>query len=253
MTEHRLLNIFYSSRLRACPYLSGRRERIVATELTGASAKQLYEAGSSSGFRRSHNLLYRPACPRCDACVPVRVVAKEFKATRSMRRVLRINADVVGDPEPRGDTGEAPPHANEEQYLVFARYQRARHANGAMNGMDFDDYRAMVEESPVATTLTEFRTPRGSLLGGLLADRLGDGLSAVYSFFDPDLRKEGFGTYMVLWLIERAKRLDLSYVYLGYWIADSPKMAYKTRFRPLEALGPEGWRILHRAPTTTAT
>ena len=81
-----------------------------------------------------------------------------------------------------------------------------------MNGMDFDDYRAMVEESPVATTLTEFRTPRGSLLGGLLADRLGDSLSAVYSFFDPDLRKEGFGTYMVLWLIERAKRLDLSYV-----------------------------------------
>jgi arginine-tRNA-protein transferase len=245
MTEHRFPNIFYSSGLRSCPYISGRRERIVATELIGANAKKLYEAGSSSGFRRSHNLLYRPACPGCDACVPVRVVAKEFNATRSMRRVLRINADVVCDPQPMGDTIEAPPYASEEQYLVFARYQRARHANGAMNGMDFDDYRTMVEESPVATTLTEFRTPRGFLLGGLLTDRLGDSLSAVYSFFDPDLRKEGFGTYMVLWLIERAKRLDLSYVYLGYWIADSPKMAYKARFRPLETLGPEGWVSLN--------
>ena len=99
-------------------------------------------------------VIHPDECIDCDACVPVRVVAKEFKATRSMRRVLRINADVVGDPEPRGDTGEARPHANEEQYLLFARYQRARHADGAMNGTDFDDYRAMVEESPVAPTLT---------------------------------------------------------------------------------------------------
>ena len=125
MTEHRFPNIFYSSGLRSCPYLSGRRERIVATELTGASAMKLYEAGASSGFRRSHNLLYRPACPRCDACVPVRVVAKEFKATRSMRRVLRINADVVGDPEP-GETSTKHRRTRTKSSTWFSRATSGR-------------------------------------------------------------------------------------------------------------------------------
>ncbi len=233
--------MFYSSRLRSCPYLPDRRERTVATKLAGSGARDLYDIASRTGFRRSHDILYRPACPECDACVPVRVLAREFETSKSMRRVLAVNADVeCGDVE----FSERPPRASEEQYRLFMRYLWSRHGDGGMHRMDFEDYRAMVEDSPVQTALAEFRSPAGALVGALLADRLGDGLSAVYSFFDPELSRQSLGTYMVLRLIERTRRLDLPYVYLGYWIAQSPRMAYKARFRPLEALRPEGWRAL---------
>ncbi|WP_119458843.1 arginyltransferase [Rhodospirillaceae bacterium SYSU D60014] len=219
-----------------CAYLPGRLERKIVTELTGPTAVETYEILSRAGFRRSHSIAYRPACSGCSACVPVRVVAQAFKPSRSLRRIARRNADLTAQVRPANST--------QEQYQVFSRYLDRRHRDGEMIGMSFHEYRSMAEDSPLDTRLVEFRTPDERLVACCLADWTLDGLSAVYSFFEPDLASRGLGSYMVIWLIEQARQLELPYVYLGYWIADSRKMAYKTRFRPLEAFGATGWRPL---------
>ncbi len=230
------LHPLHASPLRPCPYLEGRNERVVATELTGKGARDLYHDGLRAGFRRSHGFMYRPACPGCDACRPVRVVAGAFTPSRSLDRVRRANRHVTAD--------TAPPQATTEQYGLFTRYQAERHPGGGMDRMSFMEYRAMVEESPVETTVTEFRAEGGELVAVMLADTLADALSAVYSFYAPENAKLALGTHMILWLIAEAKRRDLAYVYLGYWIPGCAKMDYKSRFRPLEAFGPQGWAPL---------
>ncbi len=224
---------FYQTGPLPCPYLKGRFESRIFTHLTRAGAQVEYDALAMAGFRRSHNMAYRQACPGCDACVPVRIVAGEFVPSRSHRRVLQANADLAERARP----GEA----TVEQYGLFARYVKSRHGEGDMAAMDLADYRAMVEESPVETGMLEYRERSGRLVAATLWDRLGHGLSAVYSFFDPDQPRRGLGNFMVLRLIARARDAGLAYVYLGYWIAESPKMSYKARFRPIEALQPEGW------------
>ncbi len=224
---------FFGTRGLPCPYLPGRIERKVVTDLSGPDAPVLYERLSRAGFRRSHGLAYRPACAGCDACVPVRIPAARFELSRNLARVQRLNADL--------DVADMPAHATIEQFRLFSRYQRARHEGGEMAGMSYDDYRAMIEESPVDSRIIEYRAPDGALVAAMLADRLADSLSAVYSFFEPALSRRSLGVYMVLWLVEESRRSDRPYVYLGYWVADSPKMAYKSRFRPLEGLGPNGW------------
>ncbi len=181
-------------------------------------------------------MAYRPACPSCNACVPVRVLAQEFAPSRSQSRVVRRNRDL--------NETECPPRATEEQYKLFARYLGSRHADGPMARMAPEDYRAMVEETPVDTRILEYRDPSGALLAACLCDRLIDGYSAVYSFADPAEGKRGLGNFAILRLVERARERRLAYVYLGYWIAQSHKMAYKDRFRPIEALGPDGWQRL---------
>ncbi len=226
----------HASPLRPCPYLEGRSERVVATELSGRGAKDLYYDGLRAGFRRSHNFMYRPACSGCDACRPVRVVTSAFTPSRSLDRVRRANRHVTAE--------TAPPQATTEQYGLFARYQAERHPGGGMDRMSFNEYRAMVEESPVDSFATEFRAEDGELLAVMLADTLPDALSAVYSFYEPAHAKLALGTSMILWLIAEAKRRDLDYVYLGYWISGCAKMDYKSRFRPLEAFGPRGWAPL---------
>lgn len=220
-----------------CPYLPGRTERQLYTELSGPSARLVFEKLSTSGFRRSHHVVYRPACPGCTACHPVRVVAREFVANRSWRRIARANADIQPS-----DAGLA---VTDEQYALFRDYLRSRHGDGDMAKMTRGDYAAMVLTSPVETTMFEFRDGRQRLVGACLTDILADGLSAVYSMFDPDLAARSLGSFMVLWLIGEAKRRGLRNVYLGFWVPDSPKMDYKRRFRPLEAFGPEGWRLLN--------
>lgn len=235
----------HASPLRPCPYLSGQSERVIATELTGPIAQELYSAGIQAGFRRSHNFMYRPACPACDACRPVRVRTHEFTPSRSLARVLRSNRDLIAE--------TAPPQASTEQYGLFTRYQSRRHPGGGMDRMSFVEYRAMLETSPVETTMTEFRDPDGELLAVILTDETADGLSAVYSFFDPAAPKRALGTYMILWLIEEAARRGLPYLYLGYWIEGYAKMDYKARFRPLEILGPKGWMPLAPADGVTVT
>jgi arginine-tRNA-protein transferase len=230
------LQVFFRTRPKPCPYLPGRFEQQIFGELVGADGQSTYEALSRAGFRRSHRMVYRPSCPTCSACVPVRVVAEEFAPGRTLRRIARANADLVAR--------VLPPIATAEQHWLFSRYLAARHSDSEMLRMTFDDYRSMVQETTIETGLIEFRDRSDGLVAALLADWLSDGLSAVYSFFDPDLLRCGLGNHMVLWLIEQARRDGLPHVYLGYWIAASRRMSYKARFRPIEALGPNGWRRL---------
>ena len=206
------------------------------TELSGTEAEALHERLSRAGFRRSHNIAYAPVCPGCQACVPIRVVSEDFTPDRTQRRILRANADLT--------ISEMPARATAEQFTLFQRYQKNRHADGDMAAMGYYDYRAMIEDTPISTGILEFRDARDRLLGACLTDWLADGLSAVYSFFDTDEDKRSLGTFAVLWLIGRARSLGLPYVYLGYWVPESRKMAYKARFRPSEILMSGAWHRL---------
>jgi arginine-tRNA-protein transferase len=216
-----------------CPYLPGRMERKIITELSGAQSPELFEILSHAGFRRSHSIAYRPACAGCRACVPVRIVAADFQPVRSLRRVMKRNGAL------RATVTDAVP--TQEQFKLFARYLEARHNDGEMVGMGPQDYASMVGDSPVDTRIVEFRDPRGKLVAACLTDWGQDGISAVYSFFEPELARNSLGSFIVIWLIEEAQRRNLPYVYLGYWVAGSQKMDYKRRFQPIEAYGPEGW------------
>jgi len=225
---------FYRTAALPCPYLTDRVERKLVTELVGREAASFYNALSRAGFRRSHNLAYRPACAGCQACLPVRIPVGEFRLSRSLKRVVKLNCDL--------HARLTAASVSIEQYRLFLRYQRMRHADSDMAAMTYGDYRAMIEDSPVATRLIELRDAAGSLYGACLLDLLDDGLSAVYSFYDPDDGNRSLGNLLVLSLIDEAREQRLPYVYLGYLIAESPKMAYKARFSPLEGLGPSGWR-----------
>jgi len=220
-----------------CPYLPGRQERKLFTHLTGRRATSLHHLLSDNGFRRSQNLIYRPACDGCAACQSVRIVAQEFVPSARYRRVLKANADIAVE--------VCQPRATAEQYALFKRYLEARHAGGGMTQMSFVDYEYMVEDTPVQTVLVEYRLrsqPGQPLVAVALTDVMPDGLSMVYSFYDPDLEKRGLGNLLILDHIEQVKLAGLTYVYLGYWVKDSPKMAYKGRFHPLEVQrGPLGW------------
>ena len=236
---------FYTTAPLPCPYLPGRTERKIVTELSGTEAEALHERLSRAGFRRSHNIAYAPVCPGCQACVPIRVVSEEFTPDRTQRRILRANADLT--------VSEMPARATAEQFTLFQRYQKNRHADGDMAAMGYYDYRAMIEDTPISTGILEFRDAQDRLVGACLTDWLADGLSAVYSFFDTDEDKRSLGTFAVLWLIGRARSLGLPYVYLGYWVPESRKMAYKARFRPSEVLMSGAWhRLGDHAEVNTA-
>jgi leucyl-tRNA---protein transferase len=226
-------HFFYTTAPLPCPYVAGRTERKVVTELVGVAAESLHDRLSRGGFRRSHNIAYAPVCPNCTACVPIRIRARDFQPSRTQKRVAKANQDLL--------VQEMPPRATSEQFHLFQRYQRQRHGDGDMATMSFYDYRAMIEDTPIETSVVEFRLPDGTLVGGCLTDQLGDGLSAVYSFFSTELDQRSLGTYAVLWLIEHARALGLPHVYLGYWVEESRKMAYKAKFRPSEILRGGQW------------
>jgi len=223
-----------------CPYLVGKTERKVFTELSGQHASDLNDALGRIGFRRSQAVAYRPSCIDCSACVSVRVVTGEFQPSATQRRMLKRHADL--------EVTACKPWATEEQYALLRRYLKRRHPDGGMVGMDESDFADMVEQSPVKTYVVEYREPGeggrpGRLVGACLTDQQGDGLSMIYSFFEPDeAARSGLGTYIILDHIIRAARAGLPYVYLGYWVEGSNRMAYKTGFRPLERLGRDGWR-----------
>lgn len=225
---------FYRTAALPCPYVAGRVERKLVTELAGRNAASFYNALSRAGFRRSHNLAYRPACAGCSACLPVRIPVADFTQSRSLKRIRRLNLDL--------SARMVQVSASVEQYRLFLRYQRHRHADSDMAAMTYGDYRAMLEDSPVATRLVELRDGEGGFKGACLVDLLDDGLSAVYSFYDPEDGSRSLGNLLVLALVDEAVRRSLPFVYLGYLILESPKMSYKARFRPLEALEPGGWR-----------
>ena len=240
----RPLSFFFGTRPQACPYLDGRLESKVVTDLSGAFAQAIHDELTAAGFRRSHNLVYKPACGGCDACVPVRIPVRRFEPSRSQRRTWRMNGDLEID--------IVPPRATLEHYALFDRYQQARHRGGGMSTMSFSDFRAMIEETPVDTRLVEARGGEGDLVAASLTDWLADGLSGVYKFFAPELSQRSLGTYLVLWHIGRAREEGLDHVYLGYWIGACSKMSYKTRFRPLEALSAGGWHDLDAGPRGAA-
>ncbi|QIB35895.1 arginyltransferase [Ancylobacter pratisalsi] len=244
MTEHpRDTPQFYLTAPSPCPYLPGREERKVFTHLVGERATQLNDVLTHGGFRRSQSIAYRPACEHCRACVSVRICVDEFQDARSFRRVRQINADLIGDMRAAVPTAE--------QYSLFRAYLDSRHSDGGMADMTVLDYAMMVEDSHVRTRLIEYR-PRGPDTaingrgqGGLyavaLTDVLADGLSMVYSFYEPDEPGRSIGTYMILDHVTKARQMGLPYVYLGYWVDGSDKMDYKRRFLPQERLMPAGW------------
>ncbi len=243
MTEHYLSRLpqFFVTPGGACPYLPGKVERKVFARLLGTNAGKLNDTLTHSGFRRSQMIAYRPSCDGCAACVSVRVVAKEFVPDKTMRRTERKNADVI--------RANVPAEATREQFSLLQKYLASRHAGGGMSDMNLFDYVAMVEETPVHTMLLEYRLPaeagaKGQLIACALTDVLADGLSMVYSFFDPAYDARSLGTYMILDHVKAVLARDLGFVYLGYWVRGSTKMDYKARFQPLEALGPSGWRRL---------
>lgn len=225
-----------------CPYLPDQQERKVFTDLTLGDSVELHEALGRVGFRRSQTVAYRPACENCAACVSVRVLTQEFEPSRGFRRIIRANRDLIASP--------VDPVATDEQYELVARYLAARHNDGGMSDMAQHEFAEMVETSPVATTIVEYREPGtgenfrqpGKLVAAALTDVLSDGLSMIYSFFDTESVRPSLGTYLILDHIERTRKAGLPHVYLGYWVEGSPKMEYKARFRPLERLTPTGWQ-----------
>lgn len=233
---------FFVTNPSPCPYLPDRLERKVFTELRGEHASDLNDALGRIGFRRSQSVAYRPSCAGCTACVSVRVVSQNFTPNTTQRKHLRKNGDL--------DVTACRPWATDEQFQLLRRYLAARHPGGGMADMDEGDYADMVEHSPVNSYIVEYREPslhgeRGRLVGACLTDQQGDGLSMIYSFFDPQHpRRPGLGTFIIMDHILRARSAGLPYVYLGYWVKGSPRMSYKVRFRPIEVLGPHGWVLL---------
>lgn len=220
-------------------------ERKVFTELKGEHADALNDALSRIGFRRSQTVAYRPSCLDCTACVSVRVVANEVRLSATQRRNLKRNSDLV--------ISECRPWSTSEQYELLREYLGARHPGGGMAQMDEVDFADMVEHTPVTSFVIEYREPGdgitpGRLVGACLTDRQGDGLSMIYSFYDPAHEaRTGLGNFIILDHLRRAVRLGLPYVYLGYWVEGSDRMQYKVRYRPLEKLGRDGWERLSDA------
>jgi arginine-tRNA-protein transferase len=227
-----------------CPYLPGRTERKVFAELKGEDTQAMAEALGRIGFRRSQNVVYRPSCDGCQACVSVRVPTARFAPGRTQRKLLAAHADL--------EVHACEPWATEEQWALLRRYLAARHPGGGMAAMDAHDFADMVEQSPIDTVVVEYREPGrdgqlGRLVGCCITDKQADGLSMIYSFYEPETTqhsRKGLGNFIIMDHITRAANAGLPYVYLGYWVADCGRMAYKTKFRPVEALIGGAWREL---------
>ena len=241
---------FYVTAPQPCPYLDGRMERKLFTALQGEYAEQLNNALSKQGFRRSQNVLYRPSCAECSACLSARIRVKDFEASRSQRRTLKKNSDLRRD--------ATSPWATEEQYALFRAYLDSRHADGGMADMDIFEFAAMIEETPIRSRVVEYsrsdETGAKELAAVCLTDVLDDGLSMVYSFYDPDDPGSSLGTHVILDHVQIAKEAGLPYVYLGYWVPGSSKMGYKANFSALEIYLGGRWQDIgdpenHKAET----
>jgi arginyl-tRNA--protein-N-Asp/Glu arginylyltransferase len=231
---------FYVTAPQPCPYLEGRMERKLFTALQGEQAGALNNTLSKQGFRRSQNVLYRPSCAECSACLSARIRVADFEPSKTQRKVTRRNKSLRRD--------ATSPWATEEQYDLFRRYLDSRHATGGMADMDIFEFAAMIEETPVRSRVVEYTRPpetpggRRQLAAVCLTDVFDDGVSMVYSFYEPARANDSLGTYIILDHIELARSIGLPYVYLGYWVPGSPKMDYKARFSALEVYYKNEWR-----------
>ncbi|MDG1996645.1 MAG: arginyltransferase [Emcibacteraceae bacterium] len=249
---------FYVTAPSPCPYLDGETERKIFAELVDAplaydkeailshgtskdrrtDAKSLHHSLALVGFRRSQDIAYRPACQDCHECKSVRLPVVLFEPSKSQRRVLNKNKDL--------NISIRPNIATQEQYDLLKKYISNRHAEGGMAGMSFEEYKDMVESSPISTAIIEYRLSNGTLIGAALTDILEDSLSMVYSFFDisAQYNKRSLGVFFVLNHVNIAESQGLNYIYLGYFVKNSQKMNYKLNFKPLEVLLSEGWQLI---------
>jgi arginyl-tRNA--protein-N-Asp/Glu arginylyltransferase len=236
---------FYVTAPQPCPYLDGRMERKLFTALQGENAEKLNDSLSQQGFRRSQNVLYRPSCADCSACLSARIDISEFEPSKSQKRTTRRNTHIS-----RRATS---PWATEDQYALFRSYLDSRHAEGGMADMDVFEFAAMVEETPIRSRVVEYTDNKTSdLIGVSLTDVLTDGLSMVYSFYDPSRSRDSLGTYLILDHIEIAREAGLPYVYLGYWVPGSQKMGYKASFSGLEVYFGGSWQKMQNPDNYSA-
>lgn len=227
------LQIFYGTSPQVCHYLPSQMEKKIVTEISGNDSNELNFLLTNAGFRRSHRTAYRPACNSCKACVPVRINILNYIPNRSQKRARKAAQDLT--------CLERPPIATREQYQLFLKYQKLRHEKSEMATMDFNEYRSMIEETTVNTIMFEFRDEKNTLIAASLTDIVDDGLSGVYKFFNPERKKDSLGTWIIDWHVQKAREINLQYVYLGYWISENSKMAYKSRFSGLEKLENYRW------------
>lgn len=249
---------FYVTAPAPCPYIHGNEERKIFTELNPQPlaydkqaivehrgpeldrhhAEELHRSLALVGFRRSQEIAYRPACEDCHECKSVRIPALLFEMSKSQKRIFSKNKDIIFEIKPN--------IATEEQYELLQRYINSRHAEGGMAGISFNEYKDMVESSPISTVIIEYRESSGKLIGAALTDQMQDSLSMVYSFFDisEEMNKRSLGVYIVLNHINISKSRDLDHIYLGYLVKNSPKMSYKMNFRPIEVLTSNGWKLV---------
>ena len=220
------------TRSQKCAYLADQTEQRLATDISEHA--HTHDRLAESGFRRVENWVYKPACPNCNACKPIRVKANQFKKSRNIRRIQSVNRDLKRNLS----TGRL----SLDHYDMFQRYLSYRHEDGQMASMSFDEFSAMILNSPIDTTLTEYVSADNRLIGCILVDRQRDGLSAVYSFFQPEEKKRSLGSFMIIDLIDRCSELGLPYVYLGYYIEQSRKMSYKARFKPYQIFSHGDWQ-----------
>ena len=227
---------FYLTIASPCPYLPDRMERKIFTQLDPINGPHLNNYLTHAGFRRSQNVIYRPACESCRECRSLRILTEEFTPSASFRRILKRNVDLTVTP--------CAAIATKEQFSLLQNYLNLRHPIGGMSDMDFERYEMMVEDSASETQILEYRDTESRLIACVLVDQLMDGLSLIYSFYNPALSKRALGNFMILDQIARCQNEDLPHLYLGYWVPNSPKMHYKARFKPCEILGHRGWQKL---------
>jgi leucyl-tRNA---protein transferase len=239
--ERRNFPQFFITAPTSCPYLPGKFERKVFTHLIGADSRNLNTMLSQGGFRRSQNIAYRPACDHCQACTSVRVPVQDFVLNKSFKRVLKKNADLV--------TQVVKARATSEHYSLFRGYIDTRHSEGGMADMSVLDFAAMVDDTVADSRIVEYRFDEGcknagELASAVLMDVLGDGISMIYSFYEPSYEDRSLGTLMILDAIARAQSMGLPYLYLGYYVNGSRKMEYKARFMPQQRLTVDGWKLV---------
>ena len=223
--------IYLLTKATPCPYLKGRVEKRIATELTHNN--KIYNELALNGFRRVENWMYRPICDNCSSCKSYRVEIKNFKFTKSLKRVAKnlsfLNYKIVKN------------SATLEHFQLFQKYQQNRHSGGSMSEMDEDEFTSMIETSPIQTSLMEFRDTNKKLIGVVLLDISGNDLSAVYSFFDPSLDKLGVGNFMITQGVLFGQKNNYNYLYLGYYVKEITSMSYKKRFKPGQILENNDW------------